>query len=361
MAKVKSQPKTKKTLSHHDRLDMYHTVATSLELIINGDKLCIKGKKLGDAIIMDKRFGSPSAFGEAWIGVTFENGYKVAIKKMPLGKYDMHKSYTKEQLLSGDSAWAEMAAYNFCSTLVLANICPNLPLLYKNFWCPKCTFVNKRIKGKKERPCLLVVNELADGDLTGYIDNKPHVWSDELVKNCVFQIVAGLYALEKYYNMTHNDLHDGNILVHEIEPGGFWHYKVDEKNYYIPNLGYVFLLWDFGMAHVPGKIKGRPEFLTLDATPIPSETDVGRICGILQDVFGEKKYKNYLTKETQHFLGTILRHERRGQTVKDVLHENFKNFLGKRKTTELLDSFNMDIKKEHVKESHPLEMQKLIV
>ena len=55
----------KKTLSYEDRKATFDTVTSSLETILSGDKLCVTNKKLGDAIAMQKRFGSPSAFGEA--------------------------------------------------------------------------------------------------------------------------------------------------------------------------------------------------------------------------------------------------------------------------------------------------------
>lgn len=359
---VKKSKKVDKTLSYNDRLLMYTTVTASLETTLSGDQLCVKNKNLGDAIAMQKRFGSPSAFGEAWIGYTFKNGYKIAVKKMPLGVNDMVESYTEKQLLSGDSAWAEMAAMLFSTLLVMAKVCPNLPVLYKYFWCPKCKFVNKSIRGKKERPCLLVVNELADGDLKQYLEKRPEIWNNQLIDNCVFQIVAGLYALEKFYNMSHNDLHYGNVLVHEITPGGFWHYKIDGQNYYVPNLGYVFVLWDLGMAHIPGKIKGRPEFYTLDATPIPSETDIGRICAVMSEVLRMKKFQKYVGKKQNELLGEIMRNERRQQPVKEILDKYFRPYRARVKPAdgEIIDSFNMDISKASLKAAHPAELRKFL-
>ena len=228
--------------------------------------------------------------------------------------------------------------------------------------CPKCKFVDKQIRGKKEKPCLLVVNELADGDLKTYLEKKIHIWHPELVTNCVFQICAGLYALEKFYDMTHNDLHYGNILVHEITPGGFWHYKIDGHNYYVPNLGYVFLLWDMGMAHIPGKIKGRPEFFTIDASPIPSETDIGHICAIMNDSLRRKKAQKYMGRRQHKLLGEIMKNEKRQQSVRDILDKYFRAYRTrvKPKDEEILDSFNMDVNKASLKASHPAELRRFI-
>lgn len=355
--KVGKVGKVNKSFSFSDRLMIYDMITSSLETTLSGDKLCVKSKNLGDAINMRKRFGTPSAFGEAWIGFTFTNKYKVAVKKMPLGRSDLIESYTRKQMLSGDSAWAEMAAMIFSTILVMAKVCPNLPVLYKYYWCPKCKFVNKSIKDANDRPCLLVVNELADGDLKHYLETRPMIWDNKLIDNCIFQITAGLYAFEKFYNLTHNDLHYGNVLVHEIQPGGFWHYKIDGHNYYVPNLGFQFVLWDMGMSHIPGKIKGRPEFYTMDATPIPSETDIGRICAVMSDVLRSRKYKGKNFKQ-HNLLGEIMRNERRQQPVKEIVHKYFKDFERvKVLDNEIIDSYNMDINRVSLREAHPAELR----
>jgi hypothetical protein len=74
-----------------------------------------------------------------------------------------------------------------------------------------------------------------------------------------FQVFAGLYTLQKHFDLTHHDLHWGNVLVHKIQPGGFLTYKIDDEYYKVPNIGYLFTLWDFGYAHIPGKLKARKD------------------------------------------------------------------------------------------------------
>ncbi len=107
-----------------------------------------------------------------------------------------------------------------------------------------------------------------------YLKNRIQIWSHELVHNCLFQVVAGLYAMEKFYNASHNDLHYGNVLVHQVPPGGYWQYKINNKIYNIENMGYLFVLWDFGMTHIKHKIKGMKAKR--------NETDIGRISAIMQ-------------------------------------------------------------------------------
>ena len=70
-----------------------------------------------------------------------------------------------------------------------------------------------------------------------------------------FQIYVGLYALQKYFDFTHHDMHWGNVLVHKTSKGGYAVYTIDNNTYYIPILGYEFVIWDFGYGRIPEKIE----------------------------------------------------------------------------------------------------------
>lgn len=105
------------------------------------------------------------------------------------------------------------------------------------------------------RSCILLINEFANGgDLKNWLkeDHSTLEWTV-----MYFHVFAGLYTLQKHFDLTHHDLHWGNVLVHKIKPGGFFNYKIDEKYYRVPNTGYLFTLWDFGYAYIPGKMQAR--------------------------------------------------------------------------------------------------------
>lgn len=131
----------------------------------------------------------------------------------------------------------EIVANTLTNQLVLQNICPHYILNYH--W----NYDNNTIN---------LYNEYATfGDFYKWAKmNHSH----EIWMNALFQISVGLYAIKKYYNMHHTDFHTGNILVHKVKPGGYWIYTINRKNYYVPNLGYIFLLSDFGFAWIPNKL-----------------------------------------------------------------------------------------------------------
>jgi hypothetical protein len=48
--------------------------------------------------------------------------------------------------------------------------------------------------------------------------------------------------------MIHNDCHWGNFLYHKINKGGYFHYKLFGENFYLENLGFLWVIWDFELA-----------------------------------------------------------------------------------------------------------------
>ncbi len=328
-----------------ERFQIFDDVVNSLQAVVNGNEVCIKSDVFGDVITVGDRIGAPSKYGEAYQALLIGKKYKLAIKKVVLTKKDQGRAYTREQMLSGNSAWAELAAYMLGTILVMAKICNNLPLTYKYTLCQSCRFVNKELKGNPVKPCIIVLNEFAEGDLKHYL-GQPHRWSLPLITNCVFQVAAGLYAFEKYFRgMTHNDLHYGNVLVHEIKPGGYWLYKIDGKRYYVPNLGYVFVLWDFGMVHIPGYVQGMP----LEN----NETDIGQISYLINDSL------KTLVKGTDSIIHDLVRLE--GQiTLKEIIEHMFTPYRTKPTSAAMLDEFNMDTSIESLREAVPSHLQQFL-
>ena len=51
----------------------------------------------------------------------------------------------------------------------------------------------------------------------------------------------------KYINAFHNDAHAGNFLYHRIKPGGYFHYNIYGQDFYLENIGYLWVIWDFGL------------------------------------------------------------------------------------------------------------------
>lgn len=64
--------------------------------------------------------------------------------------------------------------------------------------------------------------------------------------NVLFQIMAGLYAMERHKIFIRNFDVEKNVLIKDLQIRGaitnYWKYKIDDIDYYIPNLGYLVLI-----------------------------------------------------------------------------------------------------------------------
>ena len=80
-----------------------------------------------------------------------------------------------------------------------------------------------------------------------------NIHNNEIIKNILFQVIYTLYCInQKYPNFRHNDLHLENILVDEIpyEEETYFKYTISGQNFYVPNLGFRILLWDYDFANL---------------------------------------------------------------------------------------------------------------
>ena len=73
-------------------------------------------------------------------------------------------------------------------------------------------------------------------------------WSIHFLYSALFQIMAGLCAIQKYAQIMHFDIKKENILYYKINPGGYFQYKILDQTFYVPNYGYLFIINDFGIS-----------------------------------------------------------------------------------------------------------------
>lgn len=185
-----------------------------------------------------KRIGTRSAAGEVFVGYNSNSTLPtyVAIKMMPVK----------------EANYNEIKCSKFFTTYVLNNISPHFPVMYGSKKCSSCNYDDKR---RYKGDCLLLLNELAEGDLKVYLKTPRN--SYELL--CTFgQIIMTCLGIE-HAGLVHNDMHWGNYLYHKVPEynGKYFHYRYFdtnsriEHNIYLKNNGYVFIGWDFADAYPP--------------------------------------------------------------------------------------------------------------
>jgi serine/threonine protein kinase len=165
---------------------------------------------------------------------------KFALKFSRLKDSDIEDPYTETS-----SSWYELwFLKDIFKPIIEANICPNLPLLIDTFLCEKHDFFFRR--GKRSHPCIVMAVELASGDLKDYFTTGG--FTDNEMYSALFQIMAGLHGIQMNGQILHNDIKASNILFYNVKPGGYWHYRINNRDFYVPNYGKLFILNDFGVS-----------------------------------------------------------------------------------------------------------------
>jgi serine/threonine protein kinase len=215
-----------------------------------------------------RRIGSKSLYGEAYEVVTKDrHKNRAAMKILPIAP---------DNTVNNMGWWASEVMKELNIVIEFNKkfekdlfYCPNLPMMYALYFCDQCKYQNVALtKGKAPQKCAIFINELASGDYNSWI-KQPGKHSELENKSSIFQVLAGICAIEEDFGMIHDDLHPGNYLFTNVPKGGYWHYRyvmsqVNGKkqtfDYYVPNTGQMWKLWDFGFARAVGS-KSNPRDL----------------------------------------------------------------------------------------------------
>ena len=211
-----------------------------LTFIKNKDVRQCLHNQLDKYISVGKRLGSGS-FGIVYSATT-PTQQRFAIKQ---GRTTMP---SVKSPWSNKTDWTEaLILRDIVTPLIKKRVCPNLPLMYETYVCTTCDFEDLEKKKTTTKPCLILMTELANGDLSNWLKTKPSI--PELY-NALFQILAGLYSIHKNGQVCNNDVKAQNILYYNVKviPGSYWVYNIFNKKYYIPNIGKLFIVNDFGVS-----------------------------------------------------------------------------------------------------------------
>jgi hypothetical protein len=131
---------------------------------------------------------------------------------------------------------------------VLRKVNPHFPILYKTFECTHPNASTDYPELIRKNIYLIVLNELATGDLKTLVGLPEFHTNYDLIKNTIQQIYISILSFHIHTKKLHNDCHWGNFLYHKIKPGGYIHYRIYDTDVYIENMGYLWVIWDYGIA-----------------------------------------------------------------------------------------------------------------
>ena len=259
-----------------------------------------------------------------------DNG--MAIKKMYLDKTEskyVDNIFSTKALAHGP--FLEIASNQLTNELVLQKICPNFMLNYHY------EFIEREgICSDLYPQSSFFYNEFINNAET-YTDwvSRPH--SEQLWYNAYFQISSGIYALQKYFNMTHLDLHSDNVLVKKVKKGGYWKYIINNREYIVPNLGYVFYICDFGHAWIPSEFQSWYMAQKYKNKKIHKAFDISQLFYSTLDFSESPKH---FKKHIKQIIKTLTKDEKFEEIIEDVWGERYH----KKRPGKLLNTFNLNTK-----------------
>jgi len=266
----------------NDRIKYYKLLMKTLD-IDESKNYCMKLYKydannnpiyrLGNKIVLKKQIGTESAYGIIYLS-SFRDTYNKIFK------------YATKIMLNTNDNNKEIMILKDLTKAVLNNKCPHFPILYASLKCDRynrhmqSSYVkssdNKIQKNQiddiKNYPKLIrdnynknniifALNELANGDLKTFLE-KYHM-DFYLLQNALVQIYLSLLFFYQESKCFHTDCHWGNFLYHKVKPGGYFHYIIFDRDYYLENLGFLWVVWDFGLAKSFKTLKGTYEYINV--------------------------------------------------------------------------------------------------
>lgn len=259
----------------------------------------------------------------------------VAVKKIYIeaqqSKY-LNDPFSKRALLH--STFIELASMKLINEIILSNVCPNFILNYTwrfksrsgicdDLYPNVAYFFNEYIPNSQT--------------FTEWVKEERNI---EELYNAYFQIIYSIYTLQLKLNMTHLDLHTDNIIVQKVPKGGYWEYTIGETTYYVPNLGYIFYINDFGHAWIPNVLKSWFIRQRYKPNKIKSHFD---LMILYRSHFN--KVKKIFPKSFQKVLQNIIKTLRNGsredfsKIIKDIWFDKYKVINN---NSSIIDKFNIN-------------------
>ena len=193
------------------------------------------------------------------------NGALVYLAKTRIKKINRPFNFVVKIIENSELIETKLKDMKILSNAVIEKKCPHFPILYSVLYCNEFnnfdtssksisnSFDNSNnrdidkyptyIQIYKDDKLLSILTETANGNFRMFI--KENFANSSLLENALAQIYISImffYSITgKYYGHAGGD----NFLYHRIKPGGYLHYKLFGKSYYIKNLGYLWVLWNF--------------------------------------------------------------------------------------------------------------------
>jgi hypothetical protein len=215
--------------------------------------------RIGNRIILKKRIGSDSVYGIVYLSEFREMNKKVFTFASKVYPYMYSRTIMELEILIK------------LTNVVRMELCPHFPIFYGHVICntllhnkkfdidsfKKTKSLDKTVSQKirkfpelikKNSNSIIITtfNELANGDLWKFFEL--YKKNTNYIINALIQQLLSIMFFNYYTDRIHMDTHPGNFLYHKVKAGGYFHYKIFGIDYYLENIGFLWVIWDFDLS-----------------------------------------------------------------------------------------------------------------
>jgi serine/threonine protein kinase len=204
-------------------------------------------------------FKKKSVLGEGEQGKVYkyceQDNFCIAVKKVYVEEESskhINKIHSKQALK--DTLFVELFVNKLVNKVLLEGASPNFVFFYNNH------FEERSGVCYEDYPYSSYFYNEYINDSESFASWVYKKRSLKMLYNAFFQIVTAIYTVQKQFGLQHLDMHAENILVKKIPKGGYFKYIINGVEYNIPNLGYLFVINDYGYAWIPKNKKKDREY-----------------------------------------------------------------------------------------------------
>ena len=254
---------------------------------------CIKkytnkaGKKLlriGNKIILEEQVGEKGSFGivyKSYYRVNKKDDYKenikFAVKVCEVNEENTTEINVSNKLLNFINYYHFPILYGYlkCNIDDINDVYESSESTGASIYISRSKFNSKDNSLLKKNNLYFLIYELANGTLNNYllklVDKYLNKFiSFDLIFNAYIQLFISLYYFHKHTDMVHNDIKFNNFLYHKIKSGGTYIYYIADNTYVVQNIGYIWVINDFGLATINSN-SNKMHFLIRDYKNIVDE------------------------------------------------------------------------------------------
>lgn len=228
------------------------------------------------------RMGTPSAFNFA-LGGNITNKFhhykgKTVVIKCPKESYSAKELI--HELIIGTCALNNLRAH-----------VPNFSYVYDAFYCsaPVVQDNSGEIINwcmKSDNAVSYVIYEAIEHkyNISNFIKLCKYQIAGVELLSYIMQLALALYLANNEYDFTHCDLHVENVLLREYVDEFFYiPYSFEGKQYFVPSLGKIATIIDYGMSHI--KLKDGTHLSKLDSSGYFENIGIGKETSVITDLY----------------------------------------------------------------------------